>query len=129
MIAPSARIWLVALFVSCGRRSSIKTSSSSSYSDASRLSSSGSSSFSELISEYCRWKTAFHRPFSFRFSSHVVWHNTTHAGIMPYHMADWKISGALGTGRSEVNRTYVIDQLVVWLNTTWRFRASDWSSP
>ena len=28
---------------------------------------------------------------------------------MPYHMADWKISGALGTGRSEVNRTRVID--------------------
>ena len=128
MISPSVRIWLVALFVSCGRRSSIKTSSSSSCSDASRLSSSGSSSF-ELISEYRRWKTAFHRPFSFRFSSNVVWHNTTHAGIMPYHMADWKISGALGTGRSEVNRTRVIDQLVVWLNTTWRFRASDWSSP
>ena len=64
----------------------------------------------------------------FEFSSHVVWHNTTHAGIMPYHMADWKISGALGTGRSEVNRTRVIDLQVVWLNTTWRFRASDWSS-
>ena len=32
---PAVRIWLVALFVSCGRRS-IKTSSSSSYSDASR---------------------------------------------------------------------------------------------
>ena len=58
---------LVALFVSFGRRSSIKTSSSSSYSDASPLSSSGSSPF-ELISEYRRWKTAFHRPFSFRFS-------------------------------------------------------------
>ena len=45
----------------------------------------------------------------FKFPSHVVWHNTTHAGIMLYHMADWKISGAPGTGRSEVNRTRVFD--------------------
>ena len=52
-------------FVSFGRRSSIKTSNSSSYSDASRLISLGSSPF-EQISEYHSWKTAFHRPFSFR---------------------------------------------------------------
>ena len=66
-LAPSAQSGpdLVTLSVSFGRLSSIKTSSSSSYSDASRLSSLGSSPF-ELISEYHRWKTAFHRPFSFR---------------------------------------------------------------
>ena len=63
--APGSDLFLVTLFVSFGRRSSIKTSSSSSYSDASRLSSLGSSPF-ELYSEYHRWKTAYHRPFSFR---------------------------------------------------------------
>ena len=65
---------LVALFVSFGRRSSIKTSRSSSYSDAGPLSSSGSSPF-ELISEYRRWKLPFtdRSRFDFRFSSHVVY--------------------------------------------------------
>ena len=104
----SVDLLLMALFFSFGGRSSIKTSSSSSYSDASRLSSLGSSPF-ELISEYHSGKLPLTDRSLFEFSSHVVWHNTTHAGIMPYHMADWKISGALGTGRSEVNRTRVID--------------------
>ena len=105
---PGLDLLLMALFVSFGGRFSIKTLSSSSYSDASRLSSLGSSPF-ELISEYHSGKLPFLDRSLFEFSSHVVWHNTTHAGIMPYHMADWKISGALGTGRSKVNRTRVID--------------------
>ena len=126
---PGFFVLLVALFVSFGRYSSIKTQSSSSYSDSSCLSSLCSSPF-ELTSEHHRWKTAFHGPFSFRIFQpcgmayyHPCWY------IMPYYMADWKISGALGTGRSEVNPTRVMDLQMVWLNITWRFRASDWSLP
>ena len=64
--APGPDLFLVALFVYFGRRSSIRTSRSSSYSGGSRFCSLGLSPF-ELISEYHRWQTAFHRPFSFEF--------------------------------------------------------------
>ena len=80
-------LFSVNLFVS--RKTHVdQTSSPSSYSEASCSSSSGSSPF-KLILENLRSKTAFHRWFSSPFSSHVVCHNTNHAGVYTIRPEGW----------------------------------------